>query len=161
MIFQRIIILLIIGFGIIGCAPMGVQQSPYNQGVYAPDVSESIKDKSSVVVDELNFLYKKDYTKWRNKIKQMLYSNKNQLSKSHLVHAVKAFNNIGDRQLCLESTFLYLNKQVNDLGVLERDDRELFIKFVEYVLRHPDTFEIARIQVICNSIQDDICNGIR
>jgi len=37
----------------------------------------------------------------------------------------------------------------------------LFIQFMEYVIKHPGSFDINRLNMMCRHIHDEICNHIR
>ena len=153
-------ILLLSGLLFSGCAPVQVQPKKYSEPLYNNE--KQIKQKTVPLSIQLDQLYHLNRNEWQNKMQYLVLSGKDEIADRHLVQAIYSFNRLKDRKVCLEAAYLYLKKKAKSGGgIFQKDDRQLFSKFIEYTLRNPDAFDITRINVMCKNIQDNICDELR
>ena len=144
---KSIILILLLTFfiGLMGCA---TKKAPYTPS--SPSLAE-----------QLDALYRNDHKQWRNKIEQFLSLNKTNLPSRHLIYAVQEFNDVDTKEQCLAAAFLYMHNKAKAKGRLYGDDRKLFSAFVEYVLKHHDTYSMDRVKELCLLVDDEICHELR
>lgn len=144
---KSIVLILLLTFfiGFLGCA---TKKAPYTPP--PPSLAE-----------QLDALYRNDHKQWRNKMEEFLSSGKTNLPSRHLVHAVQDFNDADTKDQCLEAAFLYMRNKAKAKGRLDGNDRKLFSAFVEYVLKHHDTYSMGRVKDLCRLVDDEICQEFR
>jgi len=138
-------------FGMTACVQSHVQQRPYSDTHFKKPSLESLLDR----------LYESNRAQWKNKVKHYIISASSQLPERHLLLAIKSFNTLKQRDICLKAAYLFLNNQATVHGQLTGDNRQLFSKLVEYTLRNPASFDLNQLHYICGSIQDDICYQLK
>jgi len=142
---------------LIGCVPpSNLQQKSYD------DYDQKKVVKAKISIDEQwDRLYDRSKVQWKKQVKQSVLSGNSQLPDKHLVLAIKSFNSIKDRDICLEAAYKFLYRQGQLNGELGGDNKLLFSKLVEYTLRNPESFDINRLHYLCEEIQDDICYQLK
>jgi hypothetical protein len=134
------------------CVPAHIDKS--NQQGYVSPLQKNLSE-------QLDHLYQNDKSRWRQTMQHMILSEDDKLPVRHLAHSIYYFNRIQDQKVCLEATYLYLEQQSKNSHYFQEDDRVLFSKLVEYVLRTPDIFDISRIKMLCRDVQNSVCDELR
>jgi len=143
--------LLLIFSVMIGCVPANQHRFDDQQDFVRPSTTEVNWDQ----------LYEQSKVQWKRKVKQSVLSVHSQLPDKHLVLAIKSFNTVKERDVCLEAAYKFLYRQAQLNGQLIGENRELFSKLVEYTLRNPESFDINRLHYLCGEFQNDICNQLK
>ncbi|MCP4109870.1 MAG: hypothetical protein GY749_30850 [Desulfobacteraceae bacterium] len=148
--------------GFTGCVPK-------KQVVYVPP-PEPLKPKPEPkpapppqpsLEEQLDDIYKSDYEKWRQKMEQLITSEKTGLPTRHLLFAVQEFNDERTRDLCIDASFMYMRNKIQENERLEGNDQKLFSEFVEYALKSPEPHAMNRVKSLCRFINDEICRELR
>jgi len=137
---------------ITACVPAHVKTS--NKQGFTKKITISLPE-------QLDALYQQNKPQWDKKMRNLIMSGHENIPIRHLVHSMYLFNRFQDRNVCLEASFLYLEQKSRINHHFHKDDRLLFSKLVEYVLRTPDTFDTNRIKLICQDVQDSICDELK
>ncbi len=113
------------------------------------------------LADRLDVLFNSDPGDWEKLMQGLVESGRTDIPDNHLLYAIKEWNDVATKQICIKATYLYLDHRATVKGGFYGEDEELFKEYVEMALKDTALTTLARVDKLCRKAGNNLCGNIK